>query len=600
MIPALIVFAYLCVVLYIGIFAFRKGKASGEDFFLASRGLGPAVFLLSLFGTNMTAFAILGSSGLAYRQGIGVFALMATSSSLVIPLTLFFIGTRLWALGKRFGHMTQVQFLRDRWECSGIGTFIFALTAAMLVPYIIIGVIGGGQTLEGISTVMGPDGKPVIGPDGKTMHWVSYEVGGAIVALVVMSYVFFGGMRGTAWVNAFQTVLFLCFGTFAFILIARSLGGFDSVMQKLAANPSSAQLLSRERILPTEFFSYMFIPLSSIMFPHIAIMCMTAKKISHFKKTVVLYPICIMAVWVPAVYLGVVAASQYPGLGPGESDDVIIRLLTDNVPYLLAGILGAGIMACVMASDSQILALSTMFSEDIFAYYGGKDRFGDKAQIWTGRIFVILIALLAYVIALALKDKAGIFELAIRFAFSGFASLAPIMLAALFWKRSTKWGALAASLWVAFAVLGTWYLTAVSEKIAPRPPAARQASAPGSVSQPPGQINVAPGQPTAVSSGQTAAPGAGAPGSRPAGPPTSPRLVQIYPALGDMFQRGAVNVYIYGFLPVMPMVLISALLMIVVSLLTKPPGKETIDKYFPKKETEQAAVSADPVPASRT
>lgn len=47
MIPALVVFAYLAVILYIGIFAFRKGKATGEDYFVASRSLGPYVFLLS-------------------------------------------------------------------------------------------------------------------------------------------------------------------------------------------------------------------------------------------------------------------------------------------------------------------------------------------------------------------------------------------------------------------------------------------------------------------------------------------------------------------------------------------------------------------------
>jgi Na+/proline symporter len=58
MLPAIIVFVYLAVVLYIGIFAFRRGTASREDFFLANRKLGPAVFLLSLFGTNMTAVAI--------------------------------------------------------------------------------------------------------------------------------------------------------------------------------------------------------------------------------------------------------------------------------------------------------------------------------------------------------------------------------------------------------------------------------------------------------------------------------------------------------------------------------------------------------------
>src|SRR5919106_582203 len=98
MIPAIIVFIYLAIVLYIGIFAFRHSKGSGEDFFVASRALGPYVFLLSLFGT----------------------------------------------------------------------------TAAMLVPYIVIAVMGGGATLEAVSTVTGPDGLP--------RHWVSYEAGGAIVA----------------------------------------------------------------------------------------------------------------------------------------------------------------------------------------------------------------------------------------------------------------------------------------------------------------------------------------------------------------------------------------------------------------------------------
>ena len=87
MIPALFVFAYLGIVLYIGIFAFRRPHPSGaEDYFLASRSLGPYVFLLSLFGTNMTAFTILGSSGHSFHNGIVTYGLMASSSALVIPL----------------------------------------------------------------------------------------------------------------------------------------------------------------------------------------------------------------------------------------------------------------------------------------------------------------------------------------------------------------------------------------------------------------------------------------------------------------------------------------------------------------------------------
>ncbi len=522
MIPGIIVFLYLAVVLYIGVFASRLGKPSSEDYFVASRSLSQYVFLLALFGTNMTAFAILGSSGVAYHRGIGIFGLMASSSALVIPLTLFFIGTRLWAIGKRFGHMTQVQFFRDRWECSAIGTVIFVLTIVMFVPYIIIGVMGGGHTLEAVSTTVGPDGRP--------RAFFSYEMGGAIVALVIMSYVFLGGMRGTAWVNAFQTLLFLSFGAAAFFMISRNLGGLDEVVAKLAAEPKTAPLLTRQRITVEEFLSYTFIPLSSIMFPHMAIMCFTAERVTHFKKTVVFYPICMILLWLPCVLLGVVAASQFPGLRPGESDDVLLRLLTANTNVWLTGILGAGIMACVMAADSQILAMSTMFTEDLFAHYGGRERFGPQTEMWTGRAFVVGVTVVAYLIALQLEDKAGIFELAIRFAFSGFAAMAPVMIAALFWRRSNKWGALAATLWVAMTMFGSWYLYSATQEIAPKP-----------------------GQP----------------------------FVQIFPALGDLLQRSATNVLVHGYLPVLPMCLGSALWMIVVSLLTPPPNRATIERYFP-------------------
>ena len=75
MIPAIFVLLYLCAVIYIGVFAFRKSRGGdkAEEFFLAGRTIGPVVFLLSLFGTNMTAFAILGSSGHSFHNGIVTF-----------------------------------------------------------------------------------------------------------------------------------------------------------------------------------------------------------------------------------------------------------------------------------------------------------------------------------------------------------------------------------------------------------------------------------------------------------------------------------------------------------------------------------------------
>ena len=195
--------------------------------------------------------------------------------------------------------MTPVQFFRDRWECGHIGTVIFVVQAALLVPYIIIGVMGGGSTLSAISG-----------------GWVPYWLGGAMVAMVVMGYVFFGGMRGTAWVNTLQTILFLSFGAAALLVIGSGMGGFRKAAEEMLGSPATAPLLTRERISPWFFLSYTFIPLSTIAFPHINIFCLTARRMQQFKPTVILYPICLLAIWLPSVFLGVMAnrATEVPSI----------------------------------------------------------------------------------------------------------------------------------------------------------------------------------------------------------------------------------------------------------------------------------------------
>ena len=330
------------------------------------------------------------------------------------------------------------------------------------------------------------------------------------------------------------------------------MGGFPSAAQALQNSPLS-YLLSRERFSTYYFFSYTFIPLSAIAFPHIVIFCLTAEKMRHFKKTVIFYPICILAIWLPCVFLGVMAnrvtdvpqirakqearrtlATQGRAMEPeardqlreqAAGDDVIMLLLQRYAPLWLAGLLGAGIMAAVMASDSQILALSTMFTEDVFAFYGGKTRFGENVQVMTGRIFIVLITLFAY--AVALRAPESIFELAIQYGFSGFAAMSPLLIAALFWKGSTKWGALASTVWVALSVA----FVAILQAVVPAP---------------------APG----------------------------PSTILWAPGGFEVLSRTPGGTAVFGFLPVVPMVLISALLMIVVSMITMKPRSTTLARYF--------------------
>src|SRR5258708_6715615 len=81
-----IIAAYFILVLVIGGFSHRLFQRTSEDYFVASRRLGPALLLLNLFGANMTAFAVLRASGEAYNSGLGLVALLRASSALDIPL----------------------------------------------------------------------------------------------------------------------------------------------------------------------------------------------------------------------------------------------------------------------------------------------------------------------------------------------------------------------------------------------------------------------------------------------------------------------------------------------------------------------------------
>ena len=445
MILAVILF-YLGLVLAVGLLSHRLFRGTGEDYFLATRSIGPFILLMSLFGTHMTAFSLLGASGEGYRTGIGVFSLIASSSALVVPVVFYFVGTRLWALGKQHGYITQVQYFRERWDSDVLGLVLFVVLVALVVPYLLIGVMGGGMTLSQIT-------------DGGLPEWL----GSLAVCAVVLTYVTYGGLRGTAWVNTLQTLVFMVLGGVAFFWIVRQLGGLEAALARVAEQ--SPELLVRgDKVRPLKLLTYITIPLSVGMFPHIFMHWLTARRATSFRLPIVAYPLCVAIVWLPSVLLGVLGTADIPGLEGAAANGVLVRMIQTHAPELLAGLLAAGVFAAIMSSlDSQTLSLGTMFTQDIVRHYGFHDRMSERRQVLIGRLFVVGILLVTYLLSLVVNR--AIFKLGI-WSFTGFAGLFPIVLAALFWKRSTKHGVLAsigsvAALWIWFFVKG-WSVPAYS------------------------------------------------------------------------------------------------------------------------------------------
>ncbi len=498
---------YLCLLVGLGVLSGRQFRGSSKDYFVASHSIGPFLLLMSVFGTTMTAFALVGSTGKSFERGIGTYGLMASISCLVHAACFFLIGIRLWMHGKRQGFVTQIQFFRSRFESDRLGYVLFPILVGLVVPYLLIGIIGAGKTIQPVTAGAFPELFPHPRWDGGIPPWLT----GLVISGVVLTYVFAGGSRGAAWANTFQTLVFMGMGVVAFFFLVHSMGGLSQtaeipamitedgkVVQRYAFDPESHRVIkldepkvigtvsaedgerlagkqphlmrepvdvtfkakSAEGELVNEdrevgmsflmFVSYLFIPLSVGMFPHLFQHWLTAKSAQAFKLTVIAHPLCIMVVWVPCVLIGTWATGLLPwGLPPAAVLSNMVTQLVGNP--VLTGFLIAGVLAAIMSSlDSQFLCLGTIFTNDIVLHKMGKDYYDDRKVVLIARSFIVGIVALVYILAMIFIDK-NVFDLAV-WCFSGFAALTPLVFAALYWRRATKVGAYASIV----GVLVTW------------------------------------------------------------------------------------------------------------------------------------------------
>lgn len=514
MIPLTMIALYLLALLWLGRWAHvSQGEHTASDYYVASRSLGPFMLVMSIFGTTMTSFALLGSTGEAWQEGIGVYGLMASWSGIIHSACFFLIGTKLWYFGKQYGYITQVQFFRDRFQSPGLGLLLFLTIVSLVVPYILINIVAAGKTIEVLSRGAMPGMFPATG--GSVPSWL----GSAVVTAVVFVYVFGGGARSTAWANVMQTLTFMILGLAALGVIAWQLGGPSAASARVAE--LRPDLLVRGAVdghpahfSHFEFLSYIFVPLSVAMFPHLFQNWMTARSAKTFRVTVMLHPVFIMLVWAPCVMVGIWASTAVfqgqPVVPPGWKDpNGILGMMVNKLTNpLFGGVLAVGVLSSTMALDTQFLVLATMFVHDVVIHYFPQRRLDDRQQIVLGRAFVAAICVIAY--SLSLIAPRSIFAIGV-WCFTGFSSLFPLIFASLYWKRVTRPAAFASILTAA----GMWlYFFAASNWGADR------------------------------------------------------------------------DYQFYGIMPVVPCVLAAAAMLVVVSLVTRPPAREVLRRFFPEPSEE--------------
>lgn len=415
--------SYLLILLGLGIYSHIKSKRTTEDYFLASRSIGPLVLFFSLAATNFSAFTFFGFAGASYKIGFAYYGIMAFGTGFM-AISFYFIGKKIWKLGKEKGYITPPELIGDRMGSPSLRFLFMAVMVVFTIPYLATQAVGGGIALTQL-----------------TGGFITYEAGAVIITLIILVYVLFGGMRGDAYTDVLQGVVMVITVLSAVGIVSWGLGGFTFANTQISER--FPELLGRPGgggfFTVKVWISFMLLwTLADPMFPQLWTRFYAARDEKAIRTSMILYPLITAALFLGPVLIGVWGNLAFPGLTGSEPDNIMPLMVGKYAPAWMAGAIMVGAFAALMSTaDSQLLVLSSMLTRDV---YGAWIRRGssDREQYIAGKVFVVGLAMSG--LAIALFRVEAIFDILTKTTFTGLAVLFPTTIAALYWKRATKWG----------------------------------------------------------------------------------------------------------------------------------------------------------------
>jgi SSS family solute:Na+ symporter len=243
--------------------------------------------------------------------------------------------------------------------------------------------------------------------------------------------------------------------------ISKSLGGFEKANQEVFA--LKPDLFSREGLkgyfTEKKWFSLLILWTFCVpMFPQMFMRFFVSKDLKSLKTSTILYAIVPTFLFICPVIIGVFGHLSFPGLIGKEADQILPMMLMEHTQGWIAALVMVGALAAFMSTlDSQLLALSTMITRDVYLSYINK-KADFKKQVLVGRVLVLIAAAIG--LGIAYHPPGTLFVIA-KQAFTGFSVLFPATIALLHCNRVNITGCITSIL------LGEAMLAAIYFKIIP-------------------------------------------------------------------------------------------------------------------------------------
>ena len=444
---------YMAAVIGIGIVYAKRANKNSEEYFLGGRSLGPWVTAMSAEASDMSGWLLMGLPGVAYWCGLADAAWTAIGLAVGTYLNWLLVSKRLRRYSIRANNsITLPEFFSNRFREKN--KVIMFLAAAFILIFFTVYAASCFVTCGKLfSTLFG-------------MPYVTMMLVGAVFVLL---YTLLGGFLAESASDFMQAIVMIVALAVIVIISTVKAGGIGEVLENAkeipgfleffglatpVTNADGQQLVEAGKPVFGAAAPYGGLTICSMMawglgyfgMPQVLLRFMAIRKESELKRSRRIAMVWVVVSLAVAVFIGIVGRQLFPveHLTKGGAENIFITLATSSLPAILAGFVMAGILAAtISSSDSYLLIAASAFAKNVFQCICKKNA-TEKQVMWVSRITLLVLALIG--ILIALDEDSVIFQI-VSFAWAGFgATFGPLMLFSLFWKRTTRAGAIAGML----------------------------------------------------------------------------------------------------------------------------------------------------------
>lgn len=442
---------YLVAVVVIGIYYVKTANASSDNYFIGGRKLGPWIAAMSAEASDMSGWLLMGLPGIAYWSGLSNAVWTAIGLAAGTYINWLVVAKRLRRYSALAGNaITIPEFLSNRFKENKK----IIQTIASLFILIFFAVYAGSCFVT-------------FGKLFSALFGMKYQAVMIIGAVVVILYTFLGGFLAESTTDFLQGIVMIVALCSVLTVGAVAAGGIPAIISNIKSIPGFLeffgiaqpqvtadgiqQLDTAGKPIFGQAGEYGFLKVISTMswglgyfgMPQVLLRFMAINKSTELKKSRRIAIIWCVISLLSAVSIGLIGRALYPAalLTESDAEKIFIVMSTGLLPAFMAGIVMSGILAATMSSsDSYLLIASSALARDIYKGIFKKNA-TDRQVMVVSRITLLLVSLFGIIIAL---DENSIIFKVVSFAWAGFgATFGPVMLFSLFWKRTTRAGAIA-------------------------------------------------------------------------------------------------------------------------------------------------------------